>query len=194
MQDALVIVDVQNDFCPGGSLAVARGDEVVAPLNRLIEQFNRAGLPIFATRDWHPERTRHFKAYGGIWPAHCVQGTRGAEFHRNLKLGDRVIILSKGMVADEDSYSGFQAVDKDGTPLAELLRRSGVARIFVGGLATDYCVKQTVLDGLKAGFKVVLLEDAIRAVDLSPGDGDRAVDEMTRAGAARAADLEKIPA
>lgn len=193
-KDALVIVDVQNDFCPGGALAVARGDEVVEPLNRLIERFSRAGLPIFATRDWHPERTSHFRDYGGVWPAHCVQGTKGAEFHADLKLNENVVTLSKGMAADEDSYSGFQAVDQNGTPLAELLRRAGVERIFVGGLATDYCVKQTVLDGLKQGFQVVLLDRAMRAVDLNPGDGDRAIDEMIQAGAAKAIDFEKIPA
>lgn len=193
-KDALVIVDVQNDFCPGGALAVARGDEVVEPLNRLIERFSRAGLPIFATRDWHPERTSHFRDYGGVWPAHCVQGTKGAEFHPDLKLNENVVTLSKGMAADEDSYSGFQAVDQNGTPLAELLRRAGVERIFVGGLATDYCVKQTVLDGLKQGFQVVLLDRAMRAVDLNPGDGDRAIAEMIQAGAAKAIDFEKIPA
>jgi nicotinamidase/pyrazinamidase len=173
---------------------VARGDEVVEPLNRLIERFSRAGLPIFATRDWHPERTSHFRDYGGVWPAHCVQGTKGAEFHPDLKLNENVVTLSKGMAADEDSYSGFQAVDQNGTPLAELLRRAGVERIFVGGLATDYCVKQTVLDGLKQGFQVVLLDRAMRAVDLNPGDGDRAIAEMIQAGAAKAVDFEKIPA
>lgn len=193
-KDALVIVDVQNDFCPGGALAVARGDEVVEPLNRLIERFGKAGLPIFATRDWHPARTRHFKEYGGLWPAHCIQGTQGAEFHPDLKLGENVVILSKGMAAEEDAYSAFQAVDQNGTSLAELLRRDGVERIFVGGLATDYCVKQTVLDGLKEGFQVVVIDRAVRAVDLNPGDGDRALAEMIRAGASKALDLEKIPA
>jgi nicotinamidase/pyrazinamidase len=194
VKDALIVVDVQNDFCPGGSLAVSRGDEVVAPINRLIERFSKAGSPIFATRDWHPERTRHFKDQGGIWPAHCVQGTLGAGFHADLKFSDSVVTLSKGMAADEDSYSGFQAVDASGTRLSELLRRNGVERIFVVGLATDYCVKQTVLDGLKEGFQVILLKDSIRAVDLSPGDGDRAIDEMIRAGATSAACLESVPA
>jgi nicotinamidase/pyrazinamidase len=185
---------VQNDFCPGGALAVARGDEVVEPLNRLIERFRKAELPVFATRDWHPERTRHFKDYGGLWPAHCVQGTRGAEFHPDLRLGEDVVILSKGMAAEEDAYSAFQAVDQNGTSLAELLRRDGVERIFVGGLATDYCVKQTVLDGLKEGFQVVVVDQAVRAVDLNPGDGERAMAEMIRAGALTAIDLDKIPA
>src|SRR5881296_2929314 len=154
-KDALIIVDVQNDFCPGGALAVSGGDEVVPVLNRAIERFTKAGLPIFATRDWHPEKTNHFKTYGGIWPVHCVQGTRGAEFH-----------------------AGFQARDPSGARLAELLQRKGVERIIVGGLATDYCVKHTVLDGLKEGFKVLLLADAIRAVNLKPHDGELAIAEM----------------
>lgn len=180
---ALIIVDVQNDFCPGGALAVVDGDKVVAPLNRYSECFAAAALPIFATRDWHPEKTSHFKAYGGIWPAHCVQGTAGAEFHRALKLGGGAVIVSKGMAADADSYSGFDAVDSAGVRLADLLRVDAVTRICVGGLATDYCVKQTVLDGRKLGFAVVLLTDAIRGVDLAPGDSARAVEEMRDAGA-----------
>src|SRR6266508_4454154 len=139
-KDALIIVDVQNDFCPGGALAVSGGDEVVPVLNRAIERFAEAGLPIFATRDWHPERTNHFKTYGGIWPMHCVRGTRGAEFHAKLKLANDAVVVSKGMASDEDSYSGFQATDASGTRLAELLRRKGIERIVVGGLATDYCV------------------------------------------------------
>jgi len=193
-KDALIIVDVQNDFCPGGSLAVSRGDEVVPVLNRVIERFTKAAMPIFATRDWHPERTSHFKDHGGPWPAHCVQGTKGAEFHPGLKLGKGVVMVSKGMAADEDSYSGFQAIDATGAPLAELLRRNGIERIFVGGLATDYCIKQTVLDGLKEGFKVVLLKDSIRAVNLSPQDGAFAIHEMVKAGATTVADSESIPA
>src|ERR671919_446420 len=182
-KDALIIVDVQNDFCPGGALAVSGGDEVVAVLNRVIERFAEAGLPIFATRDWHPKKTSHFKTHGGLWPAHCVQGTKGAEFHAALKLGNDAVVVSKGMAPDEDSYSGFQATDASGTPLAELLRLKEVGRIFVGGLATDYCVKHTVLDGLAEGFEIVLLADAIRAVNLKPDDGESAIDEMVRAGA-----------
>ncbi|HEX8685937.1 MAG TPA: isochorismatase family protein, partial [Pyrinomonadaceae bacterium] len=137
---ALIVVDVQNDFCPGGSLAVERGDEVVAPLNRLIEEFLRRGEPVYKSRDWHPARTKHFSAYGGTWPAHCVQGTRGAEFHEDLSRDPRVRVVSKGL-GDEDSYSAF-----DGTTLAEDLRRQGIREVWVGGLATDYCVKNTVLD------------------------------------------------
>ncbi len=179
---ALIIVDVQNDFCPGGALAVAEGDRVVESLNGYIGRFADAGLPIFASRDWHPEKTTHFKAFGGLWPEHCVQGTYGAEFHRALRLGGSAVIVSKGMAADADSYSGFDAVDSAGVCLADLLRVDGVTRIYVGGLATDYCVKQTVLDGLKFGFDVVLLEDAIRGVDVAPGDSARAMQEMLDAG------------
>lgn len=192
-KDALIIVDVQNDFCPGGALAVADGDRVVGPLNRYIDLFAEQGLPTFATRDWHPADTSHFKDYGGLWPVHCVQHTRGAEFHPALCLDDRAIVLSKGMAADEDSYSGFQAVDSKGTPLAELLRGKGIERLFIGGLATDYCVRHTVLDALKHGFRVVLLCDAVRAVDLQTGDGAAAIEEMARAGAVKVSDLTQLP-
>jgi nicotinamidase/pyrazinamidase len=181
--DALVIVDVQNDFCPGGALAVAEGDQVVGNLNRHIARFRDASLPIFATRDWHPVKTRHFKDFGGQWPVHCVQESFGAQFHSALDLDSQVVIVSKGMAADADSYSGFDAVDATGAALADLLHRSRTKRIFVGGLATDYCVKQTVLDGLKQGFDVVVLKDSIRGVELQPGDSARAIEEMVHAGA-----------
>jgi len=174
---ALIVVDVQNDFCPGGSLAVKRGDEVVAPLNRLIEEFLSRGEPVYKSRDWHPSQTKHFTAYGGTWPVHCVRGTRGAEFHPRLIEDPRVRVVSKGE-GDEDSYSAF-----DGTTLADSLRAEGVEEIWVGGLATDYCVKNTVLDALRAGFKVRALSDAMRAVNLRPGDEACAIEEMRRAGA-----------
>ena len=174
---ALIVVDVQNDFCPGGSLAVERGDEVVAPLNRLIKEFLARGEPVYKSRDWHPARTKHFAAYGGTWPVHCVQNTRGAEFHPDLLEDPRIRIISKG-TGDEDSYSAF-----DGTNLADLLRERGVTEVFVGGLATDYCVKNTVLDALHEGFKVKALTEAMRAVNLQPGDDARALEEMRRAGA-----------
>jgi nicotinamidase/pyrazinamidase len=174
---ALIVVDVQNDFCPGGALAVERGDEVVAPLNRLIAEFLERGDPVYKTRDWHPPETKHFAAYGGTWPVHCVQNTRGAEFHERLNDDPRVRVVSKGL-GDEDNYSAF-----DGTTLAEELRREGVGEVWVGGLATDYCVKNTVLDALRAGFRVRALSDAMRAVNLQPGDGQRALEEMRAAGA-----------
>ena len=174
---ALIVVDVQNDFCPGGSLAVERGDEVVAPLNRLIEEFLERGEPVYKSRDWHPVKTKHFAAYGGTWPVHCVQNTRGAEFHKDLLDDPRIRVVSKG-TGDEDQYSAF-----DGTSLADELRAQGVAEVWVGGLATDYCVKNTVLDALGEGFKVRALTQAMRAVNLRPGDDARAVEEMRRAGA-----------
>lgn len=174
---ALVVVDVQNDFCPGGSLAVERGDEVVAPLNELIGEFLSRGDIVVKSRDWHPARTKHFAAYGGTWPVHCVQDTRGAEFHPALSDDPRIHVVSKGM-GDEDNYSAF-----DGTELARLLRSHGVEEVWVGGLATDYCVKNTVLDALKEGFRTVAVADAMRAVNLEPGDGERAFAEMRGAGA-----------
>jgi nicotinamidase/pyrazinamidase len=182
-KDGLILVDVQNDFCPGGALAVHNGDQVVPVLNQYIEKFMAAGLPIFATRDWHPAKTTHFKAYGGLWPVHCVQGTRGAEFHSDLKLAKETVIISTGTAPDEEGYSGFQGRDTSGTPLATLLRDRGVERILVGGLATDYCVKHTVLDGIKQGFRAVLIGDGVRGVDLNPNDSERALQEMSDAGA-----------
>jgi nicotinamidase/pyrazinamidase len=174
---ALIVVDVQNDFCPGGALAVAQGDEVVAPLNRLINEFLEQGEPVFKSRDWHPKRTRHFAPYGGAWPVHCVQNTKGAEFHPELIDDMHIRVISKGL-GDEDSYSAF-----DGTDLALQLRRLGVEEVWVGGLATDYCVKNTVLDARKDGFRVRALENAMRPVELKPGDGQRAIEEMRKAGA-----------
>src|SRR5213593_3739939 len=176
-KQALIVVDVQNDFCPGGTLAVAHGDEVVPPLNKLIVEFLSQGAPVFKTRDWHQHTTKHFKDYGGTWPVHCVQNTKGAEFHPQLKDDPRIHVISKGL-GDTDCYSGF-----DETDLAEQLRNEGVEEVLVGGLATDYCVKNTVLDALKKGFRVKALKDAMRAVDLQPGDGNRAIEEMRAAGA-----------
>jgi nicotinamidase/pyrazinamidase len=180
---ALILVDVQNDFCPGGSLAVPEGDRVVAPLNRELERFNRAGRPIIASRDWHPAETTHFLAGGGPWPPHCVQDQPGAAFHPALRLPHDATIVSKGSDPREDAYSAFQARDDQGRSLSEILRRRGVRHLVVGGLATDYCVRATVLDGLRNGFQVTVLEDAIRGVDVQPGDSERARAEMLDAGA-----------
>jgi nicotinamidase/pyrazinamidase len=176
-KQALIVVDVQNDFCPGGALAVAHGDEVVEPLNEQIDEFLERGAPVYKSRDWHPATTKHFEAYGGTWPVHCVQNTKGAEFHPALRDDPRITVVSKGL-GDTDCYSAF-----DETDLVSQLREQGVEEVVVGGLATDYCVKNTVLDALKHGFKVKLLENATRAVDLQPGDGDRAIEEMRAAGA-----------
>ncbi len=176
--DALVIVDVQNDFLPGGRLAVPEGDAVVPPLNAWIRQFQQAGLPVVATRDWHPADHCSFQAQGGPWPPHCVAGSTGAEFAPGLKLPDDVIVVSKATTPDKDAYSGFE-----GTDLAERLRNLGVKRLFVGGLATDYCVLNTVLDALKNGFETWVITDAIRAVNVNPDDGDKALERMRQAGA-----------
>lgn len=175
---ALIVVDVQNDFCPGGTLAVENGDEVVAPLNNLMKEFLDRGEPVFKTRDWHSAKTKHFADYGGTWPVHCVQGTRGAEFHPDLLDDPRIPIISKGTNDSADGYSGF-----DGTDLAQLLRDQDVEEVWVGGLATDYCVKQTVIDALAQGFKVKALTDAMRPVDVNPNDGEQAIEEMREAGA-----------
>ena len=174
---ALIVVDVQNDFCPGGALAVAHGDEVVAPLNELINDFLERGEPVFKSRDWHPPETKHFQKYGGTWPVHCVQNTKGAEFHPDLVDDIHIRIISKGL-GDEDCYSAF-----DGTDLGLQLRRLGVNEVWIGGLATDYCVKNTVLDAVKEGFTVKALENAMRPVEVNPGDGARALEEMRAAGA-----------
>lgn len=183
---ALIVVDVQNDFCPGGSLAVAQGDEVVAPLNKLMKEFLDRGEPVYKTRDWHPEKTKHFAIYGGTWPIHCVQNTRGAEFHSDLLDDPRITVISKGFDERADGYSGF-----DGTQLAQLLRDEEVKEIWVGGLATDYCVKETVIDGVHNGFKVKALADAMRAVNVNPDDGKKAIDLMKEAGAEIVGDEKK---
>ena len=182
-RDALVVVDVQNDFCPGGALGVPGGDEIVPVCNRYIDLFRKGGGRVFLSRDWHPAETTHFKAYGGVWPPHCVQGTSGAAFHADLAAPPDAVVVSKGMDPREDAYSAFQARDGRGTPFATLIRKLGVRRLYVAGLATDYCVKATTLDALREGFEVVVLADAIRAVDLASGDGERAVAEMHQAGA-----------
>ena len=184
-KQALLVVDVQNDFCPGGALPVEHGDEVVPPLNRLIDKFLKSGDPVFKTRDWHPPVTRHFQAYGGTWPVHCVQNTKGAEFHPQLRDDPRITVISKGQ-QDKDIYSGF-----DETDLAEQLHAKGVTEVLVGGLATDYCVKNTVLDALKNGFRVKAISGSMRPVEVNPGDGQRALEEMRKAGA-EIVDSEKV--
>ncbi|HMG74572.1 MAG TPA: nicotinamidase [Pyrinomonadaceae bacterium] len=184
---ALIVVDVQNDFCPGGSLAVANGDEVVVPLNELMKEFLDRGEPVFKTRDWHPPTAKHFAAYGGIWPVHCVRNTPGAEFHPGLFDDPRITIISKGIDESADGYSGF-----DGTNLAQILRDQGVNEVWVGGLATDYCVKHTVLDAVQQGFEVKALADAMRAVNVNPTDGEKAIEEMRNAGAEIVLGAEKV--
>ena len=178
---ALIIVDVQRDFCTGGALPVPDGDTVVPVLNRYVQKFVKASAPIYATRDWHPQNHVSFTSQGGSWPQHCVQNTDGAEFHPSLALPERVKIISKAREPSREAYSGFE-----GTDLAEDLRKQGMRHVFIGGLATDYCVKNTVLDALGLGFDVILLEDAIRGVEVTAGDSDKAVRDMVEKGAKKA--------
>ncbi|EDP74602.1 nicotinamidase [Hydrogenivirga sp. 128-5-R1-1] len=178
-RDALIVVDMQNDFMPGGALPVPEGDSIVPRLNEYIELFERRALPVFFTRDWHPENHISFKGHGGIWPPHCVQNTEGAMFHKDLKMPlDNKFIISKGTSPDFDAYSGFQ-----GTVLDSLLRERGVRRVFVGGVATDYCVKNTVLGALNLGYSAILLLDGIKGVDVNPGDSEKAIGLMLDRGA-----------
>lgn len=180
---ALLIVDIQNDFCPGGALGVDGGDLIIDVLNRYSGLFEAQGLPIFLTRDWHPHETSHFKTFGGIWPVHCVMGTKGAEFHPWLHIPAGAVVISKGMDPHRDDYSALHGRDDEGTPLPELLRRLGIERIFIGGLATDYCVKYTALEALKLGIAVIVLEDAVKGVNLKGEDSETALHEVEEAGA-----------
>jgi nicotinamidase/pyrazinamidase len=173
--DALLIVDVQPDFCPGGALPIAHGDDVVPVLNRAIAGAAAAGVPVFASRDWHPREHLSFVERGGPWPAHCLQDSPGAAFHPNLRLPADVRIVTKGTRFDKDQYSAF-----DETGLAVELRRDGIQRVWVGGLAEDVCVRATALDARRAGFEAVLLEAATRPV--TPEGGERARAEMRAAG------------
>ncbi len=173
--DALIVVDVQNDFLPGGSLAVPDGDAVVPVLNRYLAVFSARELPVYVTRDWHPANHCSFKARGGPWPPHCVAESDGARFAKDLRLPEDATIISKATTPDKDAYSGFE-----GTDLGARLRALGARRVFVGGLATDYCVLNTVRDARKHGYDVLLLTDAIRAVNVKPDDGRKAEEEMRR--------------
>jgi nicotinamidase/pyrazinamidase len=177
-RDALLIVDVQADFLPRGRLAVPGGDAVVPALNGYLALARRKGLRVFASRDWHPLNHCSFREQGGPWPEHCVAGTPGAEFAQGLELPPDAVIISKAVAAGSDAYSAFA-----GTDLERLLRELRVTRLLVGGLATDYCVLNTVRDARKAGFEVLLLRDAIHAVNVKPGDGEHAEREMREVGA-----------
>jgi nicotinamidase/pyrazinamidase len=197
--DALLIVDFQNDFCPGGALAVPEGDRIAEPLNRLLDDFEL----VVATRDWHPPDHGSFKGVEvdperwrgtdppSIWPVHCVQGTQGAELHPSLDRSKLDRVVDKGQDRWSQGYSAFQDTD-----LAEFLRSREVDRLYVGGLATDYCVKNSVLDARGLGFDVIVLEDAIRGVEVNAGDSERAIEEMRSTGAALATsdEVERIKA
>lgn len=198
---ALLIVDVQNDFCPGGALPVADGNNVVGPLNDMLQLADEEGWVRLFSRDWHPAQTTHFAAFGGPWPVHCVQGTRGAEFHADLDgpsedAGD--VVISKAMRPDEDGYSPLcaNAFVPDGRTAVQFLRDEGVTELYIGGLATDYCVKDGVLDALMLPFitKVTVLTDAVGAVNVKPGDGVNALAVMHGAGAELATTEQVIAA
>ncbi len=184
-EQALLIVDVQNDFCSGGALAVPLGDEIVPVLNKYIDFFYQKKSLILTSRDWHPIKTKHFKTQGGPWPVHCVQNTPGAGFHPRLMLPQGTIMISKGMDPEKESYSAFQGVTEDRRSLKLLLVQRNIQELFVGGLATDYCVKASVLDALHLGFTVILLVDAIKGVDINQGDSQRAIEDMQSQGAKR---------
>jgi nicotinamidase/pyrazinamidase len=188
---ALLLVDVQNDFCPGGSLAVPDGDAVVPVLNEYVRRLSGRDVEVYASRDWHPDVTRHFKEHGGPWPPHCVAETGGAAFHPQLELGGQATVVTKGTNPEDDGYSAFEAADPAGRSLGDVLRGKQTRTLYVGGLATEYCVRASVLDGLQAGLDVVVLLDAVRGIDVQAGDVARALDEMLRAGA-RTATLATI--
>lgn len=181
---ALLVVDVQNDFCPpNGTLAVPRGNEVIEPLNKVIRLFERNYQPIFFSCCWHPIRTRHFRAYGGTWPVHCVANTEGAKFHSELNMPKGSFIIQKGVDSDSDAYSPFEGyIYLADANLEEMLREFGVTNLYIGGLATDYCVKNAALDSVRNGHKTFLILDACRAVNLKPNDGFNAIQEMRKAG------------
>lgn len=180
---ALLIIDVQNDFCPGGALPIHNGDRVIGPINRAINHFCAAGLPVMASRDWHMPNSKHFREFGGSWPVHCVQGTEGAAFHPALRLPEGSVVVSKGINAEVDGYSAFEGLSNDGRTLAELLSELKVRRLVIGGLATDYCVLCTTREALRSGFKVTVLTDAVAGVDIVPNESACALEAMEKAGA-----------
>jgi nicotinamidase/pyrazinamidase len=176
--DALVVIDVQNDFLPGGSLAVREGDQVIPVLNSYIDQFINRQLPVLATRDWHPANHCSFVQQGGLWPEHCIADTKGAEFASALHLPASVYIFSKATEAEQDDYSDFA-----NPAFKEQLDKMAIRRLFIGGLATEYCVLNTVLDALDYHYQVLLLTDAIRAINVRRQDGEIAINEMIQKGA-----------
>ena len=175
---ALIVVDVQNDFCPGGALAVKDGDKVIPPLNALVDAFTTSNLPVCFTRDWHPPDHSSFRENGGPWPSHCVRSSRGAGFHPDLHVPKNALVVSKATEPDKEAYSGFQ-----GTDLSSILKKMGVTELFVGGLATDYCVKNTVGDALREGFLVNVLTDCVRGVNLKRTESAKALRWMKVRGA-----------
>jgi nicotinamidase/pyrazinamidase len=183
MSKALLVIDFQNDFCPGGALAVEEGDQIAGPIGRLAAEFDH----VLATRDWHPPDHSSFETEGGPWPVHCVQGTPGAELHPSMDEIEIEAIVDVGRERDDQGYSGFENSD-----LAQLLRDRDVEQIAVCGLATDYCVRASAIDAAKEGFDITVVTDAIRAVEVEPGDGDRAIEDMKQAGAKMATSDELL--
>lgn len=177
-KSALLVVDLQVDFLPGGALGVPGGREIIDIVNTYIRWFHGKGLPVIMSRDWHPASHMSFKEQGGPWPVHCVQGSRGAQFDPALVIPPGTSIISKATDSKQEAYSAFQ-----GTPLEQRLRDLGIETLYIVGLATDYCVKHTTLDGRLLGYRIVVLQDAIRGIDATPGDIDRASREMKHAGA-----------
>lgn len=188
---ALLVVDVQNDFMPGGALPVSQGNVVVPALNRYIALAAERGWALFFSRDWHPTETAHFQTHGGPWPPHCIQNTPGAAFAPGLQVPEHATILSKGTTWEAESYSAFLGHDAQGASFAERLREQGIGDLYVGGLALDYCVKRSVLDALDLGLSATLLIDATRAVNVAPHDAEEAIEEMVRAGA-QVATIERL--
>jgi nicotinamidase/pyrazinamidase len=178
---ALLLVDVQKDFCPGGALPVPDGDRVIPALNAVIAKFYKHRRPIYASRDWHPPDTTHFREFGGPWPPHCVAETPGAEIRSDLRLPKETTVISKGQNRNDAGYSALEGLTPDGRTLVDDLRRRDISELYVGGLATDYCVRATVLDLRRDGFAVRVVEDGIAGID--PEDTRRALDEMAEAGA-----------
>jgi len=176
---ALILVDIQNDFCPGGALAVKEGDQIVPVVNRLMPLFPL----VISTQDWHPANHISFKQRGGPWPPHCVQGTRGAELHPDLNTQPIRYYFRKANTPDRDAYSEFEGADWAGRSLDKVLRKLGVRNLYVVGLATDYCVRATVLDWIGYGYHVAAVTYAVRAVNVEPGDDAKALDEMKSKGA-----------
>ena len=184
---ALVVVDVQRDFCPGGSLAVPDGDSIVPTLNAAISAFGKSRFPVVFTRDWHPSNHCSFKKQGGIWPRHCVANSSGAKFHPDLHVPRGSIVVSKATRPGSEAYSGFQ-----GTSLERRLKRLGISRLYIGGLATDYCVKQTALDALVAGFEASVMTDCVKGVNLRKGDSSAALRLIARRGGSLITSAEAI--
>jgi nicotinamidase/pyrazinamidase len=179
---AILIVDPQNDFFPGGALGILNADKIIEPINSLLAAYQHT--PLFISQDWHPKESIHFNTHGGIWPVHCVHGSKGAEIHKDIYHYNKAIIVKKGMNPQDDAgYSAFEGIDEKGRLLTELLKTKGIDNLIICGLATDYCVKASVLSALEEGFKVKLFGDGIRAVDLKPGDGLSAFGDMLEAGA-----------